>query len=348
MVRDAGRRKAGRERFDAAQSITDEIVALLEAGTMPWRRPWRIAGGGVPLRVGGEPYRGINAFLLGLRAAMAGYTSPTWMTFAQARRLGASVRKGERSSVVVYYGTAGRRDAAGDAGAGGDAVGDRAGGRDGAMSDAEAGGTYRFLKSYRIFNAAQIEGLDAAFHPEPEAPPEAGPEPIPELEAFFGSVGADVVTGGDRACYVPSLDRVHMPEMARFESASSGYATLAHELAHWTKAPHRLDRGFGPSSFGNEAYAKEKLMAELAAVLLGQRLGFTPGHIDNHAAYIGSWLRVLRGDKRFVFRAAADAQRAVDFLVEAAAKGAAVPGEDPAAAGPEPAVVPSPAETVAA
>lgn len=261
MARDAGRRKAGRERLDAAQSITDEIVALLEEGTMPWRRPWRIAGGGVPLRVGGEPYRGINAFLLGLRAAMAGYASPTWMTFAQARRLGACVRKGERSSVVVYYGTAGRRDEAGDGGAGGDGGGDGAGGRDGAASDAEPGGTYRFLKSYRVFNAAQIEGLDAAFHPEPEAPPEAGPEPIPELEAFFGSVGADVVTGGDRACYVPALDRVHMPEMARFESASSGYATLAHELAHWTRAPHRLDRSFGPSSFGNEAYAKEELVA---------------------------------------------------------------------------------------
>ena len=346
MARDAGRRKAGRERFDAAQSITDEIVALLEAGTLPWRRPWRIAGGGVPLRVGGEPYRGINAFLLGLRAAMAGYSSPTWMTFNQARQLGACVRKGERSSVVVYYGTAGRKDAADGGSAGGDGGGDGAGGRDGGAPEAEAGGAYRFLKSYRVFNAAQIEGLDAAFHPEPETPPEAGPEPIPELEAFFAAVGAEVVTGGDRACYVPALDRVHMPEMARFESASAAYATLAHEMAHWTKAPHRLDRSFGASSFGNEAYAKEELCAELTSVLLGQRLGFTPDHIDNHAAYVGSWLKVLRGDKRFVFRAGADAQRAADFLVDAAAKGATAPGE--ATTPQKPAAAPAPAETVAA
>ena len=99
MARDGRKTK---QRFDAAQSITDEIVALLEAGTMPWRRPWRIAGGGVPLRHNGESYRGINAFLLGLRATMAGYGSPYWMTLRQANALGAAVRRGERSSVVVY------------------------------------------------------------------------------------------------------------------------------------------------------------------------------------------------------------------------------------------------------
>ena len=304
--------RATKERFDPAQAITDEIVALLEKGTLPWRRPWRIAGGGVPLRHNGESYRGINAFLLGLRAAMVGYASPYWMTFNQARTLGACVRKGERSSVVVYYGTAGKKDEAGD---GADA------GEDGPTLGAEAGGAYRFLKSYRVFNAEQITGLDAAFHPRPETLPEAGPEPIPEIEAFFAAVGAEVVTGGDRACYVPALDRVHMPEMARFESASAAYATLAHELAHWTKAPHRLDRGFGPSSFGNEAYAKEEMVGELAAAILGQRLGFAPDHLDNHAAYLDSWLKVLRGDKRFLFTAAAHAQRAVDWLIAAAAKG---------------------------
>ena len=97
------------ERFDAAQAITDEIIALLEKGTMPWRRPWKIAGGGVPLRHNGERYQGINAFLLGLRAAVTGYRSPYWMTLNQAKGLGACVRKGSKSSVVVYYGTGGKR-----------------------------------------------------------------------------------------------------------------------------------------------------------------------------------------------------------------------------------------------
>ena len=148
MARDGRKTK---ERFDAAQAITDEIVALLEAGTMPWRRPWRIAAGGVPLRHNGESYRGINAFLLGLRAAMAGYASPTWMTFNQARQLGACVRKGERSSVVVYYGTAGRGRAEPEGGGGAEGGG--------GTNETEPGaGGYRFLKSYRVFNA---DGVDA-------------------------------------------------------------------------------------------------------------------------------------------------------------------------------------------
>jgi antirestriction protein ArdC len=298
-------------KADAAQLITDEIVALLEKGTLPWRRPWRIAGGGVPLRHGGEGYRGINAFLLGMRAALMGYTSPYWMTFQQARAMDACVRKGERSSVVVYYGTAKAKDADG--------------GPDGAGSRSDEGSdsadSYRFLKSYRVFNAAQIDGLDARFHPEPEGDPVDGPEPIPACQAFFDAIGADVAVGGDRACYVPSADRIHMPPLARFESAEKFFATLGHEHVHRTKAPDRLDRSFGASTFGNEAYAREELVAEIGAAVLGQRLGFTAHHLDDHAAYIAEWIKVLRGDKRFLFRAGAHAQRAVDWMVEAAARG---------------------------
>ncbi|CTQ34819.1 ArdC family protein [Jannaschia rubra] len=301
-------------KADAAQLITDEIVALLEKGTLPWRRPWRTAGGGVPLRHGGEGYRGINAFLLGMRAALMGYTSPYWMTFQQARAMDACVRKGERSSVVVYYGTAKAKDA--EDGAGGDRSGS-----DGAEGDGGNSGAYRFLKSYRVFNATQIDGLDARFHPEPEGDPADGPEPIPACQAFFDAIGADVSVGGDRACYVPSADRIYMPPMARFESAEKFFATLGHEHVHYTKAPDRLDRSFGASIFGNEAYAREELCAEIGAAVLGQRLGFTAHHLDDHAAYIAEWIKVLRGDKRFLFTAAAHAQRAVDWLVEAAAKG---------------------------
>ena len=100
-----------KEKFDPAKAITEEIIALMETGAMPWRRPWKIAGGGVPLRHNGESYQGINAFLLGLRAAMMGYSSPYWMTFNQAKELGAGVRKGSKSSIVVYYGTGKRRGA---------------------------------------------------------------------------------------------------------------------------------------------------------------------------------------------------------------------------------------------
>ena len=301
---------ATKQKLDVAQQITSEIVALLEKGTMPWRQPWKIAGGGVPLRHSGEGYKGINAFLLGLRAAMMGYSSPYWMTFNQARGLDACVRRGETSSLVVYYGTGKRRDADAAPGTG-----------DGAAEDGES--TYRFLKSYRVFNAAQIDGLDASYHPEPEGDPEIGPEPIPECQAFFEAIDADVVFGGDRACYIPSLDRIHLPELDRFESAGAFYATWCHELGHLTKTPARLDRSFGVSSFGNEAYAKEELCVELAAVLLGQRMGFQADHFENHAAYIGSWLKVLKSETRFLFTAAAHAQRIVDWLDAASAEGAA-------------------------
>ena len=287
------RSRSTEPKADAAQLITDEIVALLEKGTLPWRRPWRIAGGGVPLRHGGEGYRGINAFLLGLRAALMGYTSPYWMTFQQARSMDACVRKGERSSVVVYYGTAQAKEASDDQ------IGIASGG-DRSRSDEGSEGQdgYRFLKSYRVFNAAQIDGLESRFHPEPEGDPAEGPSPIPACAAFFEAIGADIAVGGDRACYVPAADRIHMPPLARFESAERFYATLGHEHVHRTKTKDRLDRSFGVSTFGSEAYAKEELVAELGAALLGHRLGFTADHLEDHAAYLGSWLKVLRGDKR--------------------------------------------------
>ncbi|MGR3436772.1 MAG: ArdC family protein [Shimia sp.] len=324
------RSRSTQPKADAAQLITDEIVALLEKGTLPWRRPWRMAGGGVPLRHGGEGYRGINAFLLGMRAALMGYTSPYWMTFQQARSMDACVRKGERSSVVVYYGTARAKEAEADP--------DRSRSDEGG----EGQDSYRFLKSYRVFNAAQIDGLDARFHPEPEGDPADGPQPIPACEAFFDAIGADVSIGGDRACYVPGSDRIHMPPLERFESVERYYATLGHEHVHRTKAKDRLDRSFGVSIFGNEAYAKEELVAELGGALLGQRLGFIADHLEDHAAYLGSWLAILRGDNRFLFRAGAHAQRAVDWMVEAAARGGVtldVPGTDLTVEGdPEPSV----------
>ena len=166
--------RATKERFDPAQAITEEIIALLEAGTVPWQQPWRSIG--VPRRHEGTPYKGINAFLLGLRAGLAGHGSPYWMTFKQATDLGACVRRGERSSLVVYYGTARAKGAEdGSDGPGGDA---RPHSDAGGSGDAGGeGGAYRFLKSYRVFNACQIEGLDPRFHPAPEEGGAGGPEP---------------------------------------------------------------------------------------------------------------------------------------------------------------------------
>jgi antirestriction protein ArdC len=234
------RSRSAQAKPDAAQLITDEIVTLLERGSLPWRRPWRMAGGGVPLRHGGEGYQGINAFLLGMRAALMGCTSPSWMTFQQARAMDACVRKGERSSVVVYYGTARAKGAEDDADS------------DRSQSDEAADGqdSYRFLKSYRVFNAGQIDGLDARFHPEPEGDPADGPRPIPACEAFFDAIGADVAVGGVRACYVPALDCIYMPPLERFEGVERYYATLGHEHVHNAGLVVMPRFGGGPLSGG--------------------------------------------------------------------------------------------------
>ena len=311
------RRDPARPARDIAQEITDQIIALLEAGgELPWRKPWSSAGGaGLPLRHNGEPYRGINTFMLGLKAMSCGYASPYWMSFNQALELGAAVRKGEKSTAVVYYGTA-RKTATDDAG----------GDRDDA--DEPGGGAYRFLRVFAAFNAEQIDGLPGRFFPARDETPGEGPEPIAPLreivEAMTAGLGVTYVEGGDRACYIRGLDAIHMPEARRFLSYQHYIATRVHELAHATEAPQRLAIDYGAKVFGNEAYAKGELYAELCAAMVGAHLGFAPGHIEDHAAYVQSWLSVLRGDKRFILKASADAQRGADYLFAAVEAGKAV------------------------
>jgi antirestriction protein ArdC len=310
------RRDPTRPARDIAQEITDQIIALLEAGgELPWRKPWSSAGGaGLPLRHNGEPYRGINTFMLGLKAMSCGYASPYWMSFNQALELGAAVRKGEKSTAVVYYGTA-RKTASDDAGSDRD------------EGDEPGGGAYRFLRVFAAFNAEQIDGLPGRFFPARDEPPGEGPEPIAPLreivEAMTAGLGVTYVEGGDRACYIRALDAIHMPEARRFLSYQHYVATRVHELAHATETPQRLAIDYGAKVFGNEAYAKGELYAELCAAMVGAHLGFAPGHIEDHAAYVQSWLSVLRGDKRFILKASADAQRGADYLFAAVEAGKA-------------------------
>ncbi|WHZ38356.1 ArdC family protein [Sagittula sp. MA-2] len=298
--------KSTKPKFDAAASITDELSEIIDRGVLPWRKPWTVGGSSLPLRQNGAPYQGINNFLLTLRTMVAGYSSPYWMTLKQANELDARVIKGERSSLVVYYGTAERRGA--------DTVSDE----DAEREDAKA---IPFLKSYRVFNADQIEGLGDHFHP---APPDAQdhPErsPIPHMQAFFEAIGANVSFAGREACYVPALDKIYMPPIELFEDPRNFYAVWGHELGHWTKPRHRLNRSYGDARFGNTAYAREEVV-ELCTVFLGQKLGFSAHTLELNAAYLDSWLRVLRSDKRAIFKHAADAQRACDYLVAASEAG---------------------------
>lgn len=260
-----------------------------------------------PLRQNGEAYQGINNFLLTMRTQLAGYTSPFWMTLKQANELDAKIRKGESSSLVVYYGQSYKQDADQNS--------------DQEKQEVEAR-SFRFQKSYRVFNAEQIEGLSEQYHPEPEPLPELpARRPIPHMQVFFDAIDITTTFTGREAYYMAAVDKVYMPEITRFEDPRAFYGVWAHELAHATKAPHRLNRSFGHARFGNTAYAREEIVTELTSCFLGQELDFSAHTLELNASYLENWLRVLRSDKSAIFKHAADAQRACDWLIAASKAG---------------------------
>ena len=285
-------------KADVYARITNQIVAELEKGVRPWLKPWNgeHAAGRItrPLRSNGIPYRGINVLMLWSEAVEKGFAAPIWMTFKQALELNAHVRKGEKGSLVVYASSITRTQTDADTGE-------------------EAEHDIRFMKGYTVFNVEQIEGLPAQYYAT--AAPQIDPvQRIAKADAFFAGTGADIGHGGNRAFYSPAYDRIQMPPFEAFRDAESYYATLAHETTHWTRHETRLNREFGRKRWGDEGYAMEELVAELGAAFLSSDLGLTPEIRDDHAAYIASWIKALKDDKRAIFSAASHAQRAVDFL----------------------------------
>ncbi len=284
--------RAGARR-DIAAEITSKILLELEAGVMPWRKPWDGArtGAVLPRRATGETYRGVNVVLLWCAAVERGYLSPYWLTFNQAVKLGAQVRKGERGEAVVYYGQGKRTrtDASG-----------------GEVEDA-----FRFLKWYVVFSADQIDNLPARFYP---APVVSSIAPLAAHEAWFEKLEIARIATRDIACYIPSKDVIGMPALAAFDTAEDYAATLNHESVHATMAAHRVGRDMA-KKFSAHAIAAEELVAEVGASLLGAHLRLPPHHIHDHASYIGHWMKLLADDKRAFLNAAAQAQIAVDWLL---------------------------------
>jgi antirestriction protein ArdC len=294
-------------RPDLYARVTAQIVEALQQGVRPWVQPWsseHLAGHITrPLRHNGEPYRGINVLLLWSDAIAKGFSAPIWMTFRQALALGGAVRKGEHGSTVVYANRIQRT------------------GQDENGQDVER--EIPFLKAYTVFNVDQIDGLAAEFHAT-EGPALEPIQRIAHADIFFTATGAEIRQGGGSAYYALGPDYVQVPPFESFVDPQSYYATLAHECTHWTRHPARLGRDFGRKRWGDEGYAREELVAELGAAFLcaDLRIALTPR--EDHAAYIESWLQVLSGDTRFIFTAAANAQRAADFL-----HARQVAGEDP-------------------
>ncbi len=240
----------------------------------------------------GKPYRGIKTVMLWATAQAEGYPGAVWATYRQWAELGAQIRKGEQSSPVVFWKINGPDEG------GGTGVG--SGGGEGGGAAGEGGVDGRrprvFARCYSVFNAAQVEGYAA-----PALPKLPEPERIGYAEAFFAALGADIRHGGNRACYVPSLNQVRMLPFPAFRDAVAYYVTLAHEATHWTGHASRCARDLR-GRFGEEAYAAEELVAELGAAFICADLALTPEPRPDHAAYVASWLRVLRGDKRAILR----------------------------------------------
>lgn len=282
-------------RNDIYQTVTNAIVAALEQGVRPWLKPWNAehAAGRInrPLRSNGQPYRGINVLMLWMAAEAKGYSAPIWMTYRQATELKGQVRKGEKSTVVTYGNTITRKD---------EETGDKQ--------------NIFFLKTYSVFNVEQIDGLPAHFYATTNPAPLDPMARIPEVEAFRLNTKAEVHHGGNQAYYTISQDRVQMPPFEAFRDAASYYTTLLHEITHWTRHPSRLNRDFGRKRWGDEGYAAEELVAELASAFLAADLGLAIEPRDDHAAYVASWLKVLKNDKRAIFTAASAAQAAADYL----------------------------------
>lgn len=287
-----------KHRADVYNRVTDSIIATLEAGVRPWMKPWANAAGdgfvARPVRHNGAAYRGINIMMLWSEAMDKGFSASMWMTYRQAQELGSHVRKGETGSLVVYANSFTKTET------------------DEKGEDVEL--EIPFLKGYTVFNVEQIEGLPDQYGVLPKPAESVSiPEQIALAEEFFTATGARFRHGGDRAFYSPSHDFIQLPPLASFRDSESYAATKAHELVHWTSNPKRLDRTLG-KRFGDAAYAAEELIAEMGAAFLCADLGITPETMPDHADYLATWLQVLKSDKRAIFTAAAQAQKALDYL----------------------------------
>jgi len=270
--------------------IADRILASLDRGEVPWRKPWGLKPGIMPQSVTGHEYSGINALVLGL----SGYGDPRWLTFRKANELGGHVRKGEKSTPVVLWKPL-QRETEDDSGE-------------------KITKTFWLLRYYSVFNVEQCEDLSL--------PAVAAPKPFDQIEAAETIIASMpnkpsiAHDGGDRAYYVPATDSIHLPPHTAFDGAGEFYSTAFHELGHSTGHEKRLNRHgleTGIATFGSATYSREELAAEFASAFLCHESGIE-NTIDNSAAYISGWASVIRKDRRLVVQAAAQGQKAADYI----------------------------------
>lgn len=291
---------------DFRQEVTDSIVQMLEKGVAPWQKPWEASANafGMPMNPTTEKaYRGGNAIHLIATGLRRGYEDPRWMTYKQAAENGWQVRKGEKGTQIEFWEIKQGPIKSSPTSPAGDS---------GSESTRRAEERQFIHRVYTVFNAKQIDGVPAR-QPKQHSAFEA----VRSGEQILENSGAKIVHDqADRAFYSRAGDSIHLPPKDSFKNAAGYYGTSLHELAHWTGHPQRLNRSTLAESyrFGDVNYAKEELRAELASVFLAAERGI-PHDPEQHAAYVGSWIKSLKEDKNEIFRAAHDASAAADFLL---------------------------------
>jgi antirestriction protein ArdC len=283
---------ASPDRADVYTRITNEIIAAIGHGPGEWRAPWHHDGSSIarPINLSSaKRYRGINTVALWVAAMNSGYDNGLWGTYRQWAAAGAQVRKGERATTVVFWKQIGTGD---------DPVAD----------DEEGARMKMFARAFSVFNVAQVDGFVLA-----PVTPLSEEERHAEAEAFIANLGISTVFGGSEAFYRPSTDVVHMPPFDHFCDPASFYGVFLHEHGHASGAKHRLDRDLS-GRFGSASYAAEECCVEILSGLILADLSIAHHPRPDHAAYIASWLKVLKEDPRAIFTAASKAQQAADWM----------------------------------
>ena len=283
------RNPQGGQTTDIHQAITDQILAAMETARATGRRLWD-SQPSLPMNLAtGKPYSGINILILWSAGLSHAYTSPFWLTYKQAADMGGQVKKGEHGTRCVFYKPWESTET----------------NRDTGETETVKGAV---IKSFVAFNLDQIDGIKA---PATEERPAF--LAIEDAERIIAASPAPIKIGGPKACYIPSRDEIHLPAREDFINTEAFYSTAMHEICHSSGHKSRLDRDFS-GRFGTEAYAFEELIAEMGSAFLNADLGILGATLPDHADYMSNWIKILKGDKKAITTAAAQASKAHGFI----------------------------------
>lgn len=278
-----------KDRMDIYASVTERIISQLNDGIIPWRQPWNDLTPPHNL-ISGRHYRGINRLLL----SCAKYETNAYLTFRQAKDLGASIKKGEKAHLIVFWHKPKQTE----------------------PTDENTSKTKAVLRYYFVFNVSQCSNLPTSLLEPTQRPTNDPIEVCEEIVARMPN-SPGIEHGGDEAYYQVEADQITMPYMKQFYSSSEYYHTLFHELIHSTGHIKRLDRKeiMVPNAFASDSYSLEELTAEIGACYLSSYTGIEMQGLVNEVSYIQHWLKRLKDDKRFIFQASTHAQRATDYIL---------------------------------